>query len=80
MYMLSQCYDFLKINVFLSINEELEVLRSIFSEELEVTDERSGNLCIVRTHLCPHTGEVEEEQFVFLDVAFTVQCETVSWG
>ena len=66
------------INVFLSINEELVVLRSIFSEE--VTDERSGNLCVVRTHLCPHTGEVEEEQFVFLDVVFTVQCETVSWG
>ena len=61
-----------------SIDEELEVLRGIFSEE--VTDERTSGLCVVRAHLCPQTGEVEEEQFVFLDVVFTLQCKTVSYG
>ena len=34
---------------------------------------------MVKAHLFPQTGEVEEEQFVFLDVVFTVQCEVVSW-
>ena len=58
------------------LDEELEVIRVIFIEEL--VEERSENdQHILTVHLRPETGDDVEGQFVYLEMKLTINSLTV---
>ena len=64
-------------NLPTSLEDELDILKGIFFKELTECAESNG-VYVLTVHLFPETGEVEEDQFVYLDVRFSVDSREVS--
>lgn len=57
-----------------SVEEELDVLQEILDKKLTECTLNDGVYTLV-VHLDPETGEIEEDQFVYIDVQFSVDSD-----